>query len=128
MEINAKRSKKGRPKKDEIPLKEKRHILRFEPVQDSQACKHEQDKCGLFVLITTLRDTEKYPDREVLSQYKGQQSVENIFKFIKDPTFVGAYCLKNPERIIAFGYILLMAAQVYTILERLVRKKTCKPG
>src|SRR5659263_265206 len=50
------------------------------------------------------------------SQYKGQQAVENIFKFIKDPTLVGAYCLKNPERIVAFGYILLMAAQVYTCL------------
>jgi hypothetical protein len=41
---------------------------------------------------------EKYPDREILSQYKGQQSVENISKFIKYPALVGAYCLKNPER------------------------------
>ena len=64
----------------------------------------------------------EYLDKEILSQYKGQQSVENIFKFLKDPTFVGAYCLKSPERIVAFGYILLMAAQIYTILERLVRK------
>ena len=24
-------------------------------------------------MITTLRDIEKYPDREILSQYKGQQ-------------------------------------------------------
>jgi hypothetical protein len=35
--------------------------------------------------------------------------------------------LKNPERIVAFGYILLMAAQVYTILERIVRKNLEKP-
>lgn len=40
---------------------------------------------------------------------------------------MGAYCLKNPERIAAFGYILLMAAQVYTILERQVRKKLENP-
>ena len=93
----------------------------------SQLCNREQERCGLFVLITTLKDMEKYPDREILSQYKGQQAVENIFKFIKDPTLVGAYCLKNPERIVAFGYILLMAAQVYTILERVVRKKLENP-
>jgi transposase len=68
-----------------------------------------------------------YPDKEILSQYKGQQSVENIFKFLKDPTFVGAYCLKSPERIVAFGYILLMAAQIYTILERQVRKALDNP-
>ncbi len=128
VEKTIKRGKRGRPKVGEIPLKEKRYIVKFEPVQDIQTCKSEQDRCGLFVLITTLRDMEKYPDRETLSQYKGQQAVENIFKFIKDPTLVGAYCLKNPERIVAFGYILLMAAQVYTILERIVRKNLENPN
>ena len=53
--------------------------------------------------------------------------MENVFKFIKDPALVGAYCSKNPERIVAFGYILLMAAQVYTILERVVRKNLENP-
>jgi transposase len=122
-----KKSGRGRYKKGEIPLKEKRYIVKFEPVQDIQACNRELDRCGLFVLITTLRDMEKYSDREILSQYKGQQSVENVFKFIKDPALVGAYCLKNTERIVAFGYILLMAAQVYTILERVVRKNLENP-
>ena len=127
VEKTIKKSKRGRYKKGEIPLKEKRYFVKLEPVQDIQACNCEQERCGLFVLITTLRDIEKYPDREILSQYKGQQSVENIFKFIKDPALVGAYCLKNPERIVAFGYILLMAAQVYTILERVVRKNLENP-
>jgi transposase len=122
-----KKSKRGRYKKGEIPLKEKRYLVKFKPVQDATACNRERERCGLFVLITTLRDMEKYPDREILSQYKGLQSVENVFKFIKDPALVGAYCLKNPERIVAFGYILLMAAQVYTILERVVRKNLEKP-
>lgn len=122
-----KKSKRGRYKKGEVPLKEKRYLVKLEPVQDVTTCNREQKKCGLFVLITTLKDMEKYPDREILSQYKGQQSVENIFKFIKDPALVGAYCLKNPERIVAFGYILLMAAQVYTILERVVRKNLKNP-
>lgn len=122
-----KKSKRGRYKKGEIPLKEKRYLVKFEPVQDATACNREQERCGLFVLITTLKNMDKYPDREILSQYKGQQSVENIFKFIKDPALVGAYCLKNPERIVAFGYILLMAAQVYTILERIVRKNLENP-
>jgi len=127
VEKTIKRGRRGRPKIGEIPLKEKRYIVKFEPVQDIDACNLEMDRCGLFVLITTLKDIEKYPDREILSQYKGQQAVENIFKFIKDPALVGAYCLKNPERIVAFGYILLMAAQVYTILERIVRKNLENP-
>ncbi len=129
IEVNKtiKKRNRGRYKKGEIPLKEKRYLVKFEPVQDATACNREQERCGLFVLITTLKDMEKYPDREILSQYKGQQAVENIFKFIKDPALVGAYCLKNHERIVAFGYILLMAAQVYTILERIVRKNLAKP-
>lgn len=127
VEKTIKKNTRGRYKKGEIPPKEKRYLVKFEPVQDAIACNREQERCGLFVLITTLKDMEKYPDREILSQYKGQQAVENIFKFIKDPALVGAYCLKNPERIVAFGYILLMAAQVYTILERIVRKNLEKP-
>jgi Transposase len=128
VEKTIKKNKRGRYKKDEIPPKEKRYFVKFEPIQDVTTCNRERERCGLFVLITTLKDMEKYPDREILSQYKGQQSVENIFKFIKDPALVGAYCLKNHERIVAFGYILLMAAQVYTILERIVRKNLENPN
>lgn len=127
VERTVKREKKGRPKTDEIPLKEKKYVIKFESTRDELSYKREQEKCGIFVLITTLMNVERYPDREILSQYKGQQSVENIFKFLKDPTLVGAYCLKNTERIVAFGYILLMAAQVYTILERQVRKNLTNP-
>ena len=50
-----------------------------------------KDVVFLF-LITSLKDMEKYPDREILSQYKGQQAMENIFPFIKDPALVEAYC------------------------------------
>jgi transposase len=127
VEKTIKKNKRGRYKKDEIPPKEKRYFVKFELVQDVTTCNQERERCGLFVLITTLKEMEKYPDREILFQYKGQQSVENIFKFIKDPALVGAYCLKNHERIVAFGYILLMAAQIYTILERIVRKNLENP-
>jgi transposase len=127
VEKTIKKNTRGRYKKGEIPLIEKRYFVKFEPFQDITTCNQERERCGLFVLITTLKEMEKYPDQEILFQYKGQQSVENIFKFIKDPSLVGAYCLKNHERIVAFGYILLMAAQVYTILERIVRKNLENP-
>ena len=127
IEKTIKRNKRGRPKKGEIAVKETRYIIKFESTLDENVYAIEKEKCGLFVLITTLMNINDYPDKEILSQYKGQQSVENIFKFLKDPTFVGAYCLKSPERIVAFGYILLMAAQIYTILERQVRKALDNP-
>jgi hypothetical protein len=47
--------------------------------------------------------------------------VERIFKFIKNPSWVGSFCLKKPERVAALGYILFMAAVIYTLGERRVR-------
>jgi len=79
------------------------------------------DRCGMFVLITTLMDTKKYPARLVLEKYKGQGNVERIFKFIKNPAWIGAFCLKKKERLAALGYVLMMAAVIYTLWERQVR-------
>jgi len=78
--------------------------------------------CGLFVLITSFMDVKKYSSRLILERYKVQGNVERIFKFIKNPAWVGSFCLKKPERIAALGYLVLMAAMIYTLWERRVRK------
>jgi transposase len=77
---------------------------------------------GKFILITSLRDRQAYPARAILAEYKEQYTAERAFRFIKDPTWVGAFCLKKPQRIVAFAYVLLMAAMVYTLMERQVRR------
>jgi len=46
----------------------------------------ERELCGQYVLITSLKDTEKDPERTILEKYKGQYYVERIFKFIKNPS------------------------------------------
>ncbi len=55
VEKTIKKSKRGRYKKGEIPLKEKRYVVKLEPLQDIHACNCEHERCGLFVLIITLR-------------------------------------------------------------------------
>lgn len=70
VEKTVKRKRRGRPKTGEVPLKEKRYIVKFESTRDDLTYSIEQEKCGIFVLITTLVNTESYPDREILSQYK----------------------------------------------------------
>ncbi len=47
--------------------------------------------------------------------------MDRIFRFIKNPSWVGSFCLKKPERVAALGYILFMAAVIYTLWERRVR-------
>lgn len=121
-EERMKRNKRGRPRKNETIEYRTNYYLKGDLRKDMDAYKIEQELCGLFVLITTLHDKDKYPSKYILERYKGQGNVERIFKFLKNPAWIGAFCLKKPERLVALGYVLLMAAIVYTLWERRVRK------
>lgn len=96
-------------------------------IENKDAINNDTDDSGLFVLITTLMDIQQYPARTLLERYKGQGNIERIFRFLKNPTWVGAMCLKKPERLAALGYVLLMAAIIYTLWERRVRRALASP-
>jgi len=117
-----KRNKQGRPRKDEEPCFQTWYYLNGEVHLNEEVYEKEQGLCGLFVLVTSLMDREYYSAKSILERYKGQGSVERIFKFIKNPSWVGSFCLKKPGRIAALGYIVLIAAMIYTLWERRVRK------
>lgn len=122
-----KRPHRGRPRKNEaIPTRTSYYLI-GSLMENEDAIKDDTDDGGLFVLITTLMDREKYPARQLLERYKGQGNIERIFRFLKNPAWVGAMCLKKPERLAALGYILLMAAIIYTLWERRVRRALASP-
>ena len=123
-----KRKKRGRPKKGETIKTHTNYYLSGTLEVDNESYALERELCGQYVLITTLMDAESHPARTILERYKGQGNVERIFRFIKNPAWVGSFCLKKPERIAALGYILLMAAVVYTLWERRVRKALSEEG
>jgi transposase len=117
----------GRPRKDEKTLSEMNYYLSGKVQCNDQMYMMERELCGLFVLITSLEDVKKHSSRYILERYKGQGTVERIFKFIKNPSWVGSFCLKKPERIAALGYLLLIAALIYTLWEHRVRKALSDP-
>lgn len=121
-EKRLKRPRPGRPRKGEEPPTETRYRWDVRIERDEDAYQQARKRCGMFVLLTDLRDRAASPAASVLSEYKGQQGAERIFRFLKDPAWVGAICLKKPERIVALGYVMLLAAMVYTLLERQVRR------
>jgi transposase len=127
-DVRVKRTKRGRPRKDERPTTETVFHLETSMQRDDDRYERERQKCGMFVLISSLRDRDEWSGRDVLEEYKGQAGAERIFRFIKNPAWVGAFCLKEPERIAAFGYVVLLAAMVYTLLERQVRRALAQPG
>lgn len=87
--------------------------------------KHKE-KAGLFILVTNELDPGKISDIEVLTEYKEQSSVEINFRVLKDPYFVDEIYLKDPNRVEAFGYILLLVLMVYTLIEYQVRDALLK--
>jgi transposase len=117
-----KREKRGRPKKNEKIQTQTNYYLNGNLQLDDKAYEMDREICGLFVLITSLMNIEKRSSKDILQRYKGQGNVERIFKFIKNPAWVGSFCLNTPSRIAALGYIVLIAAMIYTLWERNIRK------
>ena len=121
-----KRSHRGRPRKDETKEVETWYKIKIKIFEEQVKIDKHKEKAGLFVLVTNELDPEKISDIEVLTEYKEQSSVEINFKILKDPYFVDEIYLKDPNRIEAFGYILLLALMVYTLIEYQVREALLK--
>ena len=75
-----------------------------------------------FILITTLLDTIQYPDRFILGEYKEQISVENAFRFLKNPAYLGPVYVEKKNRIEAIGYIFILVLLLACYLEYRVRE------
>ena len=58
----------------------------------------------------------------MIYEYKGQQSCERGFRFLKDPLFFAdSIYLKSPERIEALAMIMGLCLLVYNLAQRLIR-------
>lgn len=117
-----KRTQRGRPRQGEEPEWVTSYQLRPEVgVRLEERVKSERERRSAFVLITEL-SSEEFPADRLLLEYKAQTSVEQRFRFLKDPAFVDAFFLHKPERIEALGYVLMLAALIFSLLERRIRQ------
>lgn len=66
-----------------------------------------------FVLITNIFDG--YDARSILREYKEQTVVENRFRFIENPLYVGPLFVKKNQRLEALSYVVLIALLIYMI-------------
>lgn len=73
-------------------------------------------------------DTEIDP-YTLLQYYKGQQSVERGFRFLKDKQFrVAEVYLKKEERIEALAMIMVLCLLIYSFAEYMIRKGLKQTG
>ena len=121
--VTIKYAKKGRPSKDEKGTEEKSFCIEIgiketNEIAVSKLCDME----GCFVLITSIKDKDEYSDYKILEEYKGQNSVEAAFKFLKDPVYLGSVFLKKKSRVEALGYVFILVLLIAAYFEYRIRK------
>ncbi len=102
----------------------------------SDKIESEKKKAGRFILGTNV--LENLSPSEILTAYKGQQSCERGFKFLKDPLlgasllggnlragaplfFADSVFLKYPSRVETMAMLMGLSLLVYTIGQRQLR-------
>lgn len=88
--------------------------------KDETKIECEKNKKGKFIIAS---NDVKIDSNEALKEYKGQQSVERGFRFLKDPLFfASSVFLKKPERIVSLGMIMVLSLLVYSVAQFKLRK------
>ncbi|MBE9048744.1 IS1634 family transposase [Pleurocapsales cyanobacterium LEGE 10410] len=86
----------------------------------SDKIESEKKKAGRFILATNV--LENLSPSDILTAYKGQQSCERGFRFLKDPLFFAdSVFLKYPSRIETMAMLMGLSLLVYTIGQRQLR-------
>jgi len=119
---------RGRPRNGEIRPTEEKWTIELDFYLDKEKVEMRRKNQSRYVLATDILDKEKLPDDEFLKIYKGQASVESNFKWTKNPAAVAPIFLENEDRILALGFVYLVALMVYTLMERLIRNKLKEEG
>jgi transposase len=116
-----KRNKRGRPSKDEeTQYKPVYHVKARLEEPDEETLEMGKRRMSSFVLITNIFDG--YNARSILREYKEQTVVENRFRFIKNPLYVGPLFVKKNQRLEALSYVVLIALLIYMVIQIRVRR------
>ena len=84
----------------------------------------EKIQAGRFILATNILDRNEVSNQEILKEYKGQQSNERGFRFLKDPLFfTSSVFVKNPQRVEAIAMIMGLCLLVYNLAQRKLRQE-----
>ncbi len=115
-------NKVGRPTKNQSPERfTYRVTAQVTPVQE--IIEIARRRAGRFILATNVLDEKNLPNDEVLTEYKGQQSSERGFRFLKDPLFfTSSVFLNTPRRVAALAMVMGLCLLVYTLGQRQLRQ------
>lgn len=120
--VRAKRAP-GRPAKSSEPSPVQGYRLQATLERTATAEDTVSRQRSRFILATNQWDKSVWPPQKLLSEYKGQQTVERGFRFLKDPLFfASSVFVKKPQRVEALALVMALTLMVYTLTERKLRK------
>ena len=120
---------KGRPRKGEEPTA--RSTYRSNLKIGEIAPEHYERLCQMestFVLISSIKKEMDYDERKILTEYKHQSNIEQRFRFLKSPVYLGPVYLHTKRRIEALGYVFILVLLIASYLEYRVRQNIKKLG
>jgi len=121
--------RRGRPPKDKPAKKQACFFAHCYLAESKNAIQIEIKKRSIFIIATNELSEDNITDQEIFDNYKGQQTVERGFRFLKDPLFfASSLFLKKPSRIVALTMIMCLSLLVYSIGERKLRKSLQEHG
>jgi DNA-binding MarR family transcriptional regulator len=115
---------RGRPSSHKPrPIKALRYRLKTTISPQTERIVRLEEEAGCFVLLTNVPTGGElaHSARDILTGYKDQHGTEQNYGFLKDPVIVNSLFLKKPERIEAFGLVLLLALLIWRLMERAMR-------
>ncbi|NET33677.1 MAG: IS1634 family transposase [Cyanothece sp. SIO1E1] len=139
--------KPGRPRKGDRPKRYTYHP-KATLVLNEGGLAAQRNQAGRFILATNLLQQEdlngllqedsngllqedsnellqekKWPNDEILQEYKNQQSCERGFRFLKDPLFFASRLfVKKAQRLAALAMIMGVCLWVYSLGQRQLRQ------
>lgn len=120
--VRAKRAP-GRPAKSAEPTPVQGYRLQATLTRTTTAEETFSRQRSRFILATNQLDKTRWPAQKCLNEYKGQQTVERGFRFLKDPLFfASSVFVKKPQRVEALALIMALTLMVYTLAERKLRQ------
>lgn len=91
-------------------------------IKNNEAIEKDQKRGACFVIGTSIPNGE-LTDEEVFAGYKKQSTVEQGFRFLKDPLFfASSLFVKKPSRIEGLLMVMLLSLLVYSIAQRRMRQ------
>jgi transposase len=118
---------KGRPKREEkAEIRISWNVEVKIGDMNAEILEEKKRRASTFVLVS--RTLENMEAKEILKSYKNQDKVEQGFKFLKQPQYLGPVYTKKPERVKALGYIFLLVLLLAKYLEYRVRVSLAQSG